>query len=87
MILEIFSRYVFTQLLSCGAEDELHSDSKQISYCFSDKGFNAAAPANTVSFRQGSNVEFEGPSFVNTGGSGGEVRKIKTLMDQQRPTE
>ena len=43
----------------------------QLQY-FSDKGFNAAGPANTVSFRQGANVEFEGPSFVNTAGSGGE---------------
>ena len=42
----------------------------------SDKGFNTG-PANTVAFRQGSNVEFEGPSFVNTGHSGGEVRNRK----------
>ncbi len=43
-----------------------------------DKGFGTG-PSNTVSFRQGSNVEFEGPSFVNTpppgprsaGGGGG----------------
>jgi hypothetical protein len=36
---------------------------------FSDKGFTAG-PANAVSFRHGSNVEFEGPSFVNTAGGG-----------------
>ena len=29
---------------------------------FSDKGFDTG-PANTVSFRQGANVEFEGPTF------------------------
>ena len=45
----------------------------------SDKGFNTG-PANTVAFRQGSNVEFEGPSFVNTGHSGGEVRNRINIL-------
>ena len=36
---------------------------------FRNKGMSLS---NSVSFRQGSNVEFAGPAFVNTGSGGGD---------------